>query len=92
MPITIVLPGESEQQLTTEAIRVGVTPEALAADMLVSQLAARRAALVALLDAWIAEEPKPDVDGHDLLAGIDANRARSGERPLFPPEMKGKTW
>ena len=29
-------------------------------------------------------------NGYDLLAALD--EARQGERPLFPPELKGVTW
>ena len=55
----------------------------------------RRAAAVALLDKWIAEDEAgahdDEGDGYDLLAQLDANRGPNA-RKLFPPEMKGKTW
>jgi hypothetical protein len=41
-----------------------------------------------LFDAF-QSAPEPD-DGYDLLGALDENR--KGERPLFPPEMKGISW
>jgi predicted DNA-binding antitoxin AbrB/MazE fold protein len=36
-------------------------------------------------------ESTPESDeGYDLLQALDENR--EGERPLFPPEMKGISW
>jgi predicted DNA-binding antitoxin AbrB/MazE fold protein len=41
-----------------------------------------------LFDAF---EAAPDEDdGYDLLKALDENR--KGERPLFPPELKGISW
>lgn len=34
--------------------------------------------------------PPEDDDDYDLYAAMDENR--KGERPLFPPEMKGISW
>jgi len=31
-------------------------------------------------------------DQYDLIEALNENRRRSGERLLFPPELKGKTW
>jgi predicted DNA-binding antitoxin AbrB/MazE fold protein len=41
-----------------------------------------------LFDAFEAA-PGED-DGYDLLKALDDNR--KGERPLFPPELKGISW
>ncbi len=41
--------------------------------------------LFAAMDAAPAED-----DGYDLLKALDENR--KGERPLFPPELKGISW
>jgi predicted DNA-binding antitoxin AbrB/MazE fold protein len=41
-----------------------------------------------LFDAF-QSAAEPD-DGYDLLKALDENR--KGERPLFPPEMKGISW
>jgi predicted DNA-binding antitoxin AbrB/MazE fold protein len=30
--------------------------------------------------------------GYDLCEALDENRRRDGALPLFPPELKGKTW
>ena len=52
----------------------------------------RRAAAIALLDSWLAsadsEEQRETSDA--FLLGLDANRP--GQRQLFPPEAKGRTW
>ena len=41
-----------------------------------------------LFDAFEAA-PQED-DGYDLVRALDENRP--GERPLFPPELKGISW
>ncbi len=41
-----------------------------------------------LFDAF-QSAPEPD-DGYNLLKALDENR--KGERPLFPPELKGISW
>jgi predicted DNA-binding antitoxin AbrB/MazE fold protein len=44
-----------------------------------------------LQELFAAYEAAPDEDdGYDLLKALDENR--KGERPLFPPEMKGISW
>ena len=44
-----------------------------------------------LSELFSAYEKGPRVeDGYDLLKALDENR--QGERPLFPPELKGVTW
>jgi len=54
--------------------------------------AERRAAAVALLDSWMAvADPTEQQETLDaLIQGLDANRV--GQRQLFPPEAKGRTW
>jgi predicted DNA-binding antitoxin AbrB/MazE fold protein len=44
-----------------------------------------------LQEVFDAFESTPEQDdGYDLLQALDENR--KGERPLFPPEMKGISW
>jgi predicted DNA-binding antitoxin AbrB/MazE fold protein len=44
-----------------------------------------------LTELFEAFESTPEpIDGYDLLKALDENR--EGERPLFPPEMKGISW
>jgi predicted DNA-binding antitoxin AbrB/MazE fold protein len=44
------------------------------------------------LQEWIdaANKSTEEEDGYDLLRALDENR--KGERPLFPPELKGISW
>lgn len=51
----------------------------------------RMRAAKTLRELFDAFESAPDEDdGYDLLKALDENR--KGERPLFPPEMKGISW
>ena len=88
MPLTIPLPPEVEARLAAEAARVGVPPEALAADLLGRSLApsGRGAALAALVGSWLdtAGLPEEREAGRELVRGLDANRAAAWERLLFP--------
>lgn len=43
--------------------------------------------LFAIANAYPTAPP-----GYDLCEALDENRRRDGALPLFPPEMKGKTW
>ncbi len=100
MPTVVNLPPDIEGRVIAEAARVGVTPERLVADLLERQLAAeaariamdKRAAAIAFLNSWLAsadsEEPPETCDA--FLLALDANRP--GQRQLFPPEAKGRTW
>lgn len=44
-----------------------------------------------LRDAVLARPDEGD-DDYDFLQALNDNRLANGERPLFPPEMKGITW
>jgi predicted DNA-binding antitoxin AbrB/MazE fold protein len=43
--------------------------------------------LFAIANAYPTAPP-----GYDLCESLEENRRREGALPLFPPEMKGKTW
>jgi hypothetical protein len=93
MPLTFFLPPDLEARLAAEAERVGVPPAALIAGVLDAHLPAdRRAAALALLDAWHAGIDAEDQReaGQALVRGLDA--ARPEQRPHFPPELEGVTW
>ncbi len=93
MSLALPLPPELEARLAAEALRVGVPPERLAAGVLDAHLPAdRRAAALALLDAWHdgADEADQREVGEALVRGLDA--ARPGQRPHYPPELEGVTW
>jgi hypothetical protein len=93
MPLTFYLPADLEARLAAEAERVGVPPAAHAVGVLDAHLPAdRRAAALALLDAWHAGAEAEDQreTGQALVRGLDA--ARPEQRPHFPPELEGKTW
>ena len=67
--------------------------EAAEAEAEAAQVAAdRRAATIALLNSWITvADPTDQQETLDaLIQGLDANR--TGQRQLFPPEAKGRTW
>jgi len=49
----------------------------------------RAAKTLTELFAVVETNPEPEND-YDLLRALDDNR--KGERPLFPAELKGKTW
>lgn len=93
MDLTIPLPPELTARLAAEAARVGVPPERLAAGVLDAHLpAGRRAAALALLDAWHAGADEQDQReaGEALVRGLD--EGRPGQRPHFPPALEGETW
>lgn len=90
---TVNLTPELEGWVVVEAARVGVTPDRLVSDLLDRHLVAdRRAAAIALLDSWLASADSEEQPGacDAFLLGLDANRP--GQRQLFPPEAKERTW
>ena len=46
------------------------------------------------IEEWVAAANAVPDDGDDcdFLQRLNDNRAAAGERPLFPPELKGITW
>jgi hypothetical protein len=93
MSLTVPLPPDLAARLTAEAARLGVPPVTLAAGVLDAHLPAdRRAAALALLDAWHDGEEGDDQReaGEALVGGLD--EGRPGQRPHFPPELEGVSW
>ena len=88
--------------VTPDRLVAGLLNRHLAADRRVDPIAeaaeaervaaARRVAAIALLDSWLAaadsDEQRETCEA--LIQGLDANRP--GQRQLFPPEAKGRTW
>ncbi len=96
MFLKVELPPDLERRLTQAAAQQGVSAEDYTIRVLDQHLPPiyRREALIALLDEWIDELKHADLsaddeDGDDFLRALDANRLSA--RPLYPPELKGKT-
>jgi hypothetical protein len=98
MGLQLNLPLELQERLRQEAQRRGEPAEAVALRLLDEHLPppldARRAAAIAMLEQWMAEDatltPEESEQAEEFLRGLDA--ARTSNRPLFPPELKGITW
>jgi hypothetical protein len=95
--IQLNLPADLEERLKQEASRRGVSPAAAAVQLLDQHLPPIDEGVRRIREAKTLEElfavadafPDPD-NGYDLLQALDENR--KGERPLFPPELKGVSW
>jgi hypothetical protein len=94
MTLQLALPAEMENRLRREAERKGLTPEAVALKLLEQYLPATEppAILSELFEQWQAEdEATPEANSdYDFFQALDA--ARTSNRKLFPPEMKGTSW
>jgi predicted transcriptional regulator len=96
MTLQLTLSPELEERLRQEAERRGQPAEAVALRLLEEHLPPpldeRRAAAIALLRGWMAEDAQAgDLEGaEEFFRNLDA--ARTSNRPLFPPELKGITW
>jgi hypothetical protein len=97
MALQLALPAELEERLREEAARRGVPKESAALQLLDehlphrengNQLGRKANKLEELFQA--AENSANSEDEYDLLKALDENR--QGERPLFPPELKGVSW
>jgi hypothetical protein len=97
MALQLTLPPELEARLRQEAERRGQPTEAVALRLLDEHLPPlnesnrRIQAAKSLEELFAAADAAPEQDdGYDLLQALDQNR--QGERPLFPPELKGVSW
>ncbi len=92
MTLILDLPSDLERRLATEAERHRVTVDAYALDLLRAQLPGDRETAITLLQRWMDEESdhQPGTDADWLPRALDQDRA--GQRPLFPPALKGVTW
>jgi hypothetical protein len=93
----LTLPPELEMRLREEAERRRQPAETVALQLLdqhlppVDETARRIHAAKTLEEMFAAADAASDPeDGYDLLEQLDKNR--EGQRPLFPPEMKGISW
>ncbi|HTU93651.1 MAG TPA: hypothetical protein VMF69_26465 [Gemmataceae bacterium] len=96
MTFHLHLPPQLHERLRQESERRGEAAEALALRILDEHLPppldARRAAALAMLQQWMEEDAQMQnsEEGEEFFRGLDA--ARTSDRPLFPPEMKGISW
>jgi hypothetical protein len=94
MTLRISLPPELEERLRQEAQRQGLSADAVTLRLLDEHLPRpeRTAAFLAMLKQWQEEdESTRDEDGdYDFFEALDA--ARTSNRKLFPPELKGISW
>jgi len=97
LTIQLTLPSELEERLRQEAARRGQPGESVALQLLDEHLPPREENhrriqgaknLQELFEA--ADAAADPADDYDLVKALDENR--KGERPLFPPELKGITW
>ncbi|HWG47542.1 MAG TPA: hypothetical protein VN688_32565 [Gemmataceae bacterium] len=98
MTLQLTLPPELQERLRQEAERRGQPVESIALHLLNEYLPppldARRAAAIAMLHRWMEEDaaisPEEDAASEEFFHSLDA--ARTSNRPLFPPELKGISW
>ncbi len=98
MTLQLNLPPELHERLRQEAERRQEPVETIAVRLLDENLPppldARRAAAIAMLRQWMEEDaalaPDDSEQAKEFFRGLDA--ARTSNRPLFPPELKGITW
>ena len=100
MALQINLSPELDERLRQEAERRQESVEAVVLRLLEEHLPppldleARRAAAIAMLRQWMEEDaalsPEESEQAEEFFRGLDA--ARTSNRPLFPPELKGISW
>lgn len=96
MTLHLQLPPQLHERLRQESERRGEAAEALALRILDEHLPppvdARRAAALAMLQQWMEEDAQmqDSEEADEFFRGLDA--ARTSDRPLFPPDMKGISW
>lgn len=98
MTLQLNLPPDLQERLRQEAERRREPAEAVALRLLDEHLPppldAQRAAAIAMLRQWMEEDaalaPEDSELAEEFFRGLDA--ARTSNRPLFPPELKGITW
>jgi hypothetical protein len=97
MMLQLVLPQELDERLRLEANRRGQAPASLALELLeqclppIDEINERIRAAKSLTELFTTADAitEPD-DSYDLFKALDENR--KGQRPLFPPELKGVSW
>jgi hypothetical protein len=97
MTLPIILSAELEHRLRREAERRGEALATVALQLLdqhlppLEEIDRRLDAATNLEELFAAADAAPEPeDGYDLLNALEGNR--KGERPLFPPELKGISW
>lgn len=94
MTLELTLPPELEQRLQKEAERQGLPPDTVTLRLLEQHLPTpdRGVALQQLFAQWQAEDDAmtDDDPNYDFFRALD--EARTSNRKLFPPELKGISW
>ena len=96
MTLQLTLPPELAERLRKEAQRRGQPSDSVALHLLDQSLPPpsdeRRAAALAMLNEWMKDDANGDdpAEAEEFFRNLDA--ARTSNRPLFPPELKGISW
>ena len=94
MTLTISITPLLAERLREAALRQGIDVDQVALGILEAGLpsAERRQRSIALLQSWIddSDEAEQRETGDYLERTLDEDRLSN--RPLIPPELKGKTW
>ena len=98
MTLQLNLSAELQERLRQEAERRGQPADSVALRLLEEHLPpalyARRAAALAMLHQWMEEDAASSEEdaesAEEFFHNLDA--ARTSNRPLFPPELKGISW
>ena len=92
MTLQLTLPAPLEERLRQEAQRQGLSADAITLRLLDEHLPqpGRTAELLAMFKSWEDESMQDDDPHYDFFQALDA--ARTSNRKLFPPELKGISW
>jgi predicted transcriptional regulator len=94
MALTLKLSKDFEEQLEAEASERGVSASEYARRLLEEYLRRQRkqAEAVSQIESWImdGDEAEQKETGEFLIQSL--NQDRHATRPLFPSNLKGKTW
>lgn len=94
MALTLKLSAGDEEQLEIEASQQGLSATEYARRLLEEHLRQKRrqTEVIAQIESWIVDgdEEEQRETGDYLIEALDVNRAKA--RPLFPDELKGKSW
>jgi len=94
MALTLKLSAGDEEQLAIEASQQGLSATEYARRLLEEHLRQKRrqAEVISQIETWIVDgdEEEQRETGDLLISALSADRVET--RPLFPAELKGKSW
>lgn len=94
MTLQLDLPQQLEERLREEAQRLGLAADAVTLKLLDEHLPQQTPPLKlpSMFNQWEQEDRSPAEreDDYNFFEAIDA--ARTSNRKLFPPELKGISW